>query len=250
MNKYIDTQIKDGIASLVLSRGKVNAINQAVVDEIHSSLLSLQNDSKVKAIILTGKGKFFSFGFDIPEFLPCSKQEFANYLHSFTDLYSYMFLYPKPIIAAINGHAIAGGCMLASTCDYRIMVSGNAKIALNEITFGATIFAGSAELLRYWTGDKNATEILLTGNMYLAEEAKELDLIEEVNSENNLMERAIQKANELGNKPLPAFSSLKLLLRESIINHVKAIEKDSIDEFIEIWYSDETRQMLEKIQIF
>jgi 3,2-trans-enoyl-CoA isomerase len=73
---------------------------------------------RIAAVILTGSGKFFSFGFDIPEFLAITKEEFTEYLANFTDLYTYLFLYSKPVIAALNGHTMAGGCMLALACDH------------------------------------------------------------------------------------------------------------------------------------
>jgi len=247
---FIKTQNNNGIVNLELYRGKVNALNCQVVEELHNALISLENASDAKAIILTGQGKFFSFGFDIPEFLSYSKQKFTDYLIKFTNLYTYMFLYPKPIVAAINGHAIAGGCMIALACDRRIMVSGNAKISLNEISFGSTVLAGSTEMLRFCVGSKNATEILYTGAMYTAEEAKSLALIEKITSENNLIKEATEIAIEMGEKSTSAFADIKLLLRGSVREKMLLYEKESIDRFVEIWYSDSIREMLKNIKIY
>src|SRR5215475_7992448 len=177
---FIESQRSEGIATLTLRRGKVNALNGAVVDQLRGTLKTLEGDPEVKAIVLTGAGKFFSFGFDIPEFLSFTKEQFTEYLINFTDLYTYLFLYPKPFVTALNGHTIAGGCMLALAGDYRIMVSGKAKIGLNEIGFGSSIFAGSTEMLRFWVGSANATTILYSGAMCPAEEAKSLGLVHEV----------------------------------------------------------------------
>lgn len=126
---FIEAQTCDGTGTLRLSRGKVNALNQAVVDQLRKVLKDCESDPEITAIILTGTGSFFSFGFDVPEFLSASKRQFIDYLMSFTDLYTYIFQYPKPVIAALNGHTIAGGCMLALACDYRVMVTGKAKIS-------------------------------------------------------------------------------------------------------------------------
>jgi len=101
-----------------------------------------------------------------------------------------MFIYPKPIIAALNGHTIAGGCMLALACDFRLMVPGKAKISLNEIGFGSSVFAGATEMLRFWVGSAMATEVLYSGAMYPANEAFRLGLVQEVISEENLSGRA------------------------------------------------------------
>jgi Delta3-Delta2-enoyl-CoA isomerase len=182
---FVISQKGDGIATLTLNRGKVNAINGAVVDNVRAHLKTLESDQEVRSVILTGSGKFFSFGFDIPEFLSFTKEQFTDFVLKFTDLYRYLFLYPKPVVAALNGHTIAGGCMLALACDYRVIVIGKAKISLNEIKFGSSVFAGSVEMLRFWAGSANATTILYSGAMYTAEEAISLGLVHEVATEEN-----------------------------------------------------------------
>jgi len=88
--RFVLISVQDAIATVTLTRGKVNALNESVVEELHDTLANLANDESIKAIILTGQGKFFSFGFDIPEFIGYSKEEFSRYLTSFTDLYSYI----------------------------------------------------------------------------------------------------------------------------------------------------------------
>jgi Delta3-Delta2-enoyl-CoA isomerase len=163
-------------------------------------LRSLAADSDTRAVILTGDGSFFSFGFDIPEFLGYSRESFAKFLQGFTGLYSYLFTYPKPVVAALNGHAIAGGCMLALACDYRIMVSGKAKISLNEISFGSSVFAGSVAMLQLLVGGKNAQAILYDAMMYSAETAAQLGMIDEVSSTESLMKDARELAQRMAGK--------------------------------------------------
>jgi 3,2-trans-enoyl-CoA isomerase len=238
-----------GIAKLMLSRGKVNALNNEVVDQVRNALSSIEHDPDIKAVILTGQGKFFSFGFDIPEFLSYSKQQFTDYLTNFTGLYTYIFNYPKPVVAALNGHTIAGGCMLALACDHRVMVSGKAKISLNEIGFGSSVFAGSTEMLRFHVGSHNAAKVLYSGAMYSAEEAKEIGMVDTVVEDKALMETALKTASELGEKDLPAFSSIKSLLRRTVAEEMNKHEKDSITEFVDIWYSDSTWEKLKNIRI-
>ncbi len=240
----------NGLATITLSRGKVNALNEPMVEQINSCFDDLEQDSAVKAIILTGQGKFFSFGFDIPEFLGYSKESFLRYLTKFTSLYSRMFLYPKPIIAALNGHTIAGGCMLALACDYRIMVTEKAKISLNEINFGSSVFAGCVEMLRYCVGSKNAEKVLFSGAMYSAEVASELKLVDQTTSYENLKQEAIRVAKDFAAKDHAAFRSMKGLLRKQIAAEMTRREKDSISEFTEIWYSENTWKNLKEIKIY
>jgi enoyl-CoA hydratase len=236
------------VALVTLSRGKVNALNDAVIEELSRGFEEIQADSNVRAVILTGEGRFFSFGFDIPGFLPYSKEEFTRYLEKFTGLYTSLYLHPKPVVAALNGHAIAGGCMLASACDRRVMASGHAKISLNEVTFGASVFAGSVEMLRACVGSRNAERMLYSGAMYTAEEAAELGLVDRVTSPEHLMEAAMEEARGLAWDG-PAFRSLKGLLRGPIADRMRQREADSIREFVDIWYSAPTREKLKKIEI-
>lgn len=247
---FIIPQKSDGIATLMIRRGKVNALNGTVVNEMRESLKNFESDPEVKSVILTAYGKFFSFGFDIPEFLSFTKEQFTEYLVNFTDLYTYIFSYPKPVVAALNGHTIAGGCMLALACDHRMMTSGKAKISLNEIGFGSSVFAGSVEMLRFWVGSANATEVLFSGALYSAQEAKNLGLIQEVAAADELMDMARKAASGFASKYLPAFASIKSLLRRSTIEEMMRRERESIKEFVDIWYSESTWANLQNIKIY
>jgi enoyl-CoA hydratase/carnithine racemase len=246
---YLKVHKRNDVAVLMLSRGKVNAINGAVVDQIRQSLKALEGDPEARSIIITGIGKFFSFGFDIPEFLSFTKDQFAEYLTNFAALYTYLFLYPKPVVAALNGHTIAGGCMLALACDSRVMAAGKARISLNEIAFGSTVFAGSTEMLRFCVGSANATSVLYSGAMYSAEEAKRFGLVDEIATEHDLMDITFNMAAELASKYPPAFASIKSLLRRSTAEEMMRRERQSIEELVNIWYSENTWANLQNIKI-
>jgi len=248
MNFVISAK-RNSLATVTLQRGKVNALNEPMVEEIADSFRILATDTEVKSIIFTGSGKFFSFGFDVPEFLRYPKNDFIRFIEMFTNLYTYLFQFPKPIVAALNGHTIAGGCMLATACDFRIMASGKGKIALNEITFGAPVFAGSAEMLRFCVGSRNAQSILYSGAMYSAEEACGLGLVDQVSSEDTLLADARKVAQELGAKDSSAFSSIKNLLRKPLAEEMIKHEKDYMLKFADIWYSQTTWEKLKKIKI-
>ncbi|MCA1962295.1 MAG: enoyl-CoA hydratase/isomerase family protein [Desulfomonile sp.] len=247
---YVSFEMDEDVAWITLNRGKVNALNNELQSELDDCLRKLESDPAVRAVVLTGTGKFFTFGLDIPELFPYSKEEFTEFLTRFTDLYAYLFLYPKPVVAALNGHTIAGGCMIATACDYRIMVSGKAKISLNEITFGSSVFAGSVEMLRTCVGNRNAHAILYSGAMLTAEEALDLGLIDQKTTEGNLREDANKVAQDFASRDPRAFASIKRLLRKPIANEWKLREQASIDEFVDIWYSESTRAQLEQIKIY
>jgi len=132
---FIELKLHEKIATITLNRPKVNALNDELIDELKAAFQGVQAEGNVNAVILRGQGSFFSFGFDVPGFMAYQKDEFQNYVEKYSDLVKEIFMFPKPVIAALNGHTVAAGCVLALACDYRIMISGKAKIALNEMTY-------------------------------------------------------------------------------------------------------------------
>ena len=245
--KFVHVESAGGVATVVLERGKVNALNAAVVEELSATFAAILRDPAVSAVVLTGHGKFFSFGFDIPEFLSYSKEDFTAFLTRFASFYRDLFVFPKPVIAALNGHAIAGGCMIAIACDRAMMAEGSAKISLNEIGFGSSVFAGSVEILQFRTGP-GAADVLYSGAMYSPVEAQRIGLIDEVVA-TALFDRAREIAAELGSKRPAAFASLKSLLRKPVADAVAIREAASIREFVDIWYSEPTWTNLHSITI-
>jgi enoyl-CoA hydratase/carnithine racemase len=153
------------------------------------------------------------------------------------------------VIAALNGHTIAGGCMMAIACDCRIMVPGKSKISLNEIDFGSSLFAGSVELMKLWLGQRNAETAMLGGTMFSPEEAHRLGLIDQIVAPEELEGEADKIARRLAEKDPAAFRSIKKLLRKPLADEMKKREKDSILEFVEIWYSEATWKKLQDKQI-
>jgi Delta3-Delta2-enoyl-CoA isomerase len=246
---FVLTSMHGDVAKVVLNRGKVNPINEPFTEELKRRFEELALDPSVKAVVLTGREKFFSFGLDIPEFLGYTKESFIRFVTKFADLYTYVFLFPKPVIAALNGHTVAGGCMLATACDYRIMVSGKSRISLNEINFGSSLFPGSAEMLKYCTGSRNAELVAYTGAMFSAEEAKQLTLVDDVASETALDEHAIKTAKEFARRYGPAFESIKKLFRRDTGEEMMKKDARYRDEMVDIWYSEQTWKQLQNIKI-
>jgi Delta3-Delta2-enoyl-CoA isomerase len=244
---HLDTH--EGLTTVRLERGKVNALNEQVVDELASCLRGLESDPAVRGVLLTGTGKFFSFGFDIPEFLGVSKDAFTSYLRKFAALYRDLFVHPRPVVAALNGHTVAGGCMIATACDARVMAKENGRIGLNEIGFGSSLFAGSLEILRFWVGDRRAQEVAYGGALYTPEQALELGLVDAAVPGSALLDEARARLQQLAGRSPAAFRSIKRLLRQPVAEEMQRREDASIREFVEIWYSKEMRAELEKIKI-
>ena len=234
---------------ITLSRGKVNAINEELVSEFSGILEKLEVDIECKSIIITGSGSFFSFGFDIPELLNYPRGEFLEYLSKFNNLVKQIFMYPKPVVSSINGHCIAGGCVLAMACDFRIMNDQQAKISINEINFGSTLFSSAVEILKYSTGERNAERIILSGEMYNAENALKNGMVDSICSKEQLTDRSLEIARGYSLKDSRAYESLKKISRLNTFETMKRYEKHSLREFTDVWYSEKTRDNLKDIKI-
>jgi enoyl-CoA hydratase/carnithine racemase len=246
---FIETTITDRIATVTINRGKVNALNLPLVEELLATLDELENSAGVRAIILTGAGKFFSFGFDVPEFISFDRDTFRVFLNAITALKLRLFLYSKPVIVAVNGHATGGGCMLVIPCDYRIMVTGRARIALNEINLAVPVFASSTAMLTACIGQQNAERFLYDGSLYTSQEACDLGLIDRLCPVENLTAEATAKAGELGAKDPAAFAGMKKLMRQPIADDVLRREEKSIEDFMNAWFSKAAQGILQGLKI-
>ncbi len=246
---FLLRSVSGNVATLTLNRGKVNPINEAMTEELSACLRELSEDPEIKAIIITGNPVFFSFGLDIPEFLSYSKEDFTRFVGKFAELYTQLFVLNKPVVAALSGHTIAGGFMLATACDYRIMVTGKSKMSLNEITFGSSLFPGSAEMLKYCVGERKAEIIAITGAMYSAEEAHAMGLVDGICEPSGLPGEAEKAANGLVSLYGPAFVSIKKLLRTDTAESMRIKDERYRQEMIDIWYSKETWARLKQIKI-
>lgn len=246
---FVRLSTENGVATVRIDRPKVNAINEQMVAELRDVFRDLALDPGIRAVILTAEGSFFSFGFDIPEFMDYSKDAFHRFVLSFSDLVQRIFVFPKPVIAALNGHAVAGGCILAIACDRRIMVSGKPKIALNELTIGASVFTSIAEILKFTVGPRNAQALLYSGRMCTAEEALGLGLVDEAHPAGDFGDAALASARDLAERSGEGFGSIKRLLRKHVIDNIERDEITTVSDFVDIWYSPDTREKLKKIEI-
>lgn len=246
---HLEVLHDEGIATVSMSRGKVNALDGEMVTQLRATFRELAGRDDIAGAVLTGSGAFFSFGLDVPSLYDLAPADFAAFLRDFTALYTEMFAFPAPLVAAINGHAAAGGCMLALACDQRLMVEGPARIGLNEASFGSSLFAGSIEMLRFAVGDPAAVRVATTAALFDARAAADLGLVDDLVSGEQLLSEARSRARALSHGHRAAFRSIKSLLRGRVLEAMRAAESASIDEFVEIWYSPSTRKELQRIQI-
>ncbi len=236
------------VALLELRRGKVNALTLDVVKELDEHLDRVGGDEDSRGLVLTGSGSFFSFGFDVPAMYDLEREAFGEFLYAFCALSRRLFSFPKPVIAALNGHASAGGCILALTADERIAAEGRGRIGLNERLIGASLFSSCVEMLAQAVGDRTAERMLYSGELSPVAEAHRMGLVDRLVPGGELVELAVARAATLAENP-GAFAGLKWLLRRERAERMAERDPESIERFLDVWYAPDARRLLRGIEI-
>ena len=132
----IRTEVADGLLIVTLSRPSANALNAAMVEELHAALARAQEPDVRGLVLASDSRKFFCAGFDAKEVFQYDREKMTTYFGSFMDLYQGLFRLLKPTVAALSGHTVVGGSVLALACDIRVMAEGPFRFALNEVNLG------------------------------------------------------------------------------------------------------------------
>lgn len=228
--KYINCVKKEKIATIVLNRpDKLNAINLEIAMELKDALLDFEKDEDIKVGIITGSGdKAFSVGGDInmfPEIFANTTAAY-NFMKIGYDVHRLMEKIEKPIIAAVNGHCLAGGLEIALACDF-IIASDNASFGLLEITLGIIPGWGGTVRLPRAIPIRKAKEMIYTGEIISAQEAERIGLVNKVVPKDQLYKVVNEIANKLVNR-----STLALRMAKNVINY--ALETPDIDAALSI----------------
>jgi methylglutaconyl-CoA hydratase len=206
---------EDGIATLTLNRPeKSNALHPAMVVQIKDALESISTDNEVKALIITGEGNSFCAGADLEHLGAIqnySSTENEKDSENLAEILLVIYKLQMPIIAAVNGPAIAGGCGLASVCDFIIADSKNAKFGYSEVKIGFVPAIVSIFLVRK-IGEGNAKKLLLTSDIINAETAHKLGLADQLSD--NVLDDSIAFAKKLMSNSLASYSTTKQMLHD------------------------------------
>lgn len=241
----ISTNYHNQVAVVTLDRSVTNALNLELLSELAEALQRLKQKSDVNGLVLTSSNeKFFSIGFDLPQLIELAREDFEIFYRTFNRVCMDLYRLPKPTVAAITGHAIAGGCILALCCDYRFSAEGRKLMGLNEIKLGVPVPYLADCVLQQIVGVRNAREIMYTGEFYQVEESYRMGLIDRIVPAENVVRESIEKADSLGRLPGDAFAMIKRNRVEMIEAHVRANLEEKERFFIECWYSDEARTRL------
>ena len=191
MYQFLVTSLENGIFTIIISRpDKLNALNKTVIAELSTAIDEMHNNPEIKSAIITGAGtKAFVAGADINEFLQLDLTQGEELSRSGQQLvFDKIENSPKPIVAAVNGFALGGGCELALACHF-IYASENAKFGQPEVNLGLIPGYGGTQRLTQIIGRNRAMELLMSGNMITAKEAMEYGIVNKVVPSDELLAR-------------------------------------------------------------
>jgi enoyl-CoA hydratase/carnithine racemase len=238
----VQIESRGRVAIIRLNNGVTNALSPDLVDDLSSALTQVKGE--FQGIILAGGAKFFCIGFDLPSLLKLDRTGMSRYFYTFNQVAFDLFTLPLPTACAIAGHAIAGGNILALTCDYRVAASGKKLIGLNEVRLGVPVPYLADLILRQLIGDRAATEILYHGKFLALSEAEKIGLVDEVVPQEELEDRAVEKIAELAALSREAFTTIKANRVDAIRLRYEKQSPSKNENFLDCWFSETTQALL------
>ena len=215
----IEREEIDSIVLLRLARGKVSAMDAELLEALEGAFDAAADAA---AIVVTGTGSSFSAGVDLFRILDGKDEYVDRFLPLLSRAMRRVFEHPRPVVAAVNGHAIAGGCVLACACDWRVMAAGKGRIGIPELRVGVPFPAAALEIMRFVVDGAALQQLVYGGATLEPEAAKEQGLVDEVVAPEALVERALVVARQLAAVPPDAFRSTKALMRAPAVDRIEA----------------------------
>jgi enoyl-CoA hydratase len=209
----INNERHGDIALVTLRHGKANALDLELCDALRLALRDIE-ESDARAVVLTGAGTIFSAGVDLIRLVDAGDAWVARFVEALADAFEALFVFPKPVVAAVNGHAIAGGCILACACDYRVMARGPWRIGIPELRVGVAFPAIAIEIMRATLAPAQLRRLVLHGAALEGDEALAYSLVDELAEADRLLDQALEAADRLGRLRSEAFRLTKAQLRE------------------------------------
>ena len=228
-----------GISVITLQHGKANALDTEFCNGLAEEFDKLAK-SKARAVVVTGEGKIFSAGVDLLRATSSGPDYFKGFLPALERLYTSAFFFPKPFVAAVNGHAAAGGCILAGCADWRLMAEGTGKIGVTELLVGVSFPPLAFEIMRFCAAHKFFPEVVYTGTTYPPDEAQRRGLVDEVVPADQLLEKSIAAAERLAALRPAAFALTKQQMRQTVADALQKHGARVSKAAAELWLDPET----------
>jgi len=234
----ITREDQEGIRVLRLAHGKVSAMD-IELGEAFTAELKAAADASVRGVVVTGTGSSFSAGVDLFRVIKDGPAYGERFLPVLDTMLRDALTFPKPLVAAVNGHAIAGGCILAAACDRRIMAEGNGRVGVPELVVGVPFPALPLQIVAARVADAAFRDLVFTGRTVQVDEALKLGLVDEKCPAEGLLDRAVAVANQLAAIPAGAFALTKEAFTTLILDR-SACLSDLNARVVHAWMQPQT----------
>jgi enoyl-CoA hydratase len=228
------------VAVLTLELGRGNAIDDAFIDHLHAALGAVLA-GPARALVLTGSGRTFSGGLDLLAAWELDRPRLELFVDRFEALFERVLILPLPVVAAVNGHAIAGGAILAMACDVRVLTPGPFGFAVNEVLLGIPFPSVAFEIARRAVPASARAEAFLEGRRFSPEEAVARGLAQALASERGALADAVDKARALCRAPREILAAVKAELLAPTLARIEASRAARRARFVEAWLAPEAR---------
>ena len=232
----ITTESRDHVTVVRLEHGKVNAFDVELMRGWIAELARLEQ-AETQAVVLTGTGAVFSAGVELRRLTEGGRDYVKAFLPLLGDAFFKTFTFSKPLIAAVNGHAIAGGCVLACACDYRVMAEGKGRMGTPELSVGVPFPSMAMEILRLVVPAHRLQSIIYRGLTCTPDDALANGFVDELAAPDALLDRAVEVAAHLGSLPPASFALTKRIIRQPSRDRVVRYMRSVDEEVLEAWMS-------------
>ncbi|NNE22731.1 MAG: enoyl-CoA hydratase/isomerase family protein [Rhizobiales bacterium] len=236
----LNQDLGNGIAVMTLNRGPVNAISAGFLADVEAHLKRLENDPAVRGVIVASAFKVFSAGLDLKEAQVFSLEDQVTIVDNFTTAFAAMYRFPKPVVAAVSGAAIAGGLFFVLSADYAV-THPDARFGLAEVRVGASFPVGPLEIARATLPAPALNRLMLTGRPVTAHKAMDIGFIDEVVAAGDILQRAEAAALDLIQTPPKTYATIKLQARAPALAIIDEAIANKSDPLRQGWFTDETK---------
>jgi enoyl-CoA hydratase len=227
----------------MLDRPPANAINAEFLDALGTQCKAARDDDDVRAVVVAGNGKFFSGGLDLKE-AASGANRVGNLAGSQDDGLFMLWTLPKPTVAMVNGHAIAGGVIIALACDFRITQAGNHRFGLNEVAIGLPFPRGAFEIAQLALSNQQLRWTMLEAGLFDVGRASEMGIVDEIVEPARLEARCIEVARRLGINGRLAYAHTKHRIQAEAVARVLNQDIEEARDVARITQSEETRGLI------
>jgi enoyl-CoA hydratase len=224
------------VTVLSLDRPPANAIDLELAEAVETAFTAAMADEP-RALVLTGTGRFFSAGLDLKTVPSYSVAQQRALLRAINRMLGALYGCPVPVVGGVNGHAVAGGFILALSADYRIGASGNFDIGLTEARVGIPFPAAPMIVLQAELAPQHARFITLYARNFGPDEARARGVFDELQPQGAVLERAMEVARDMASIPGDAYRRIKQQLRGAAVDRIAEINATDADPMLEGWVS-------------